>query len=126
MHRPPRTILAACAVFAAIPVTLWAAQPPPAAPNPPPAIAPSLPPTRIVDLTSVEGAQAFAAQWKNMDVKIVEAPAMPNAGPAWKSSYDIQPKAGEMGFDDASWPKIEPKGLLWRRAGWRLSRTRSP
>src|SRR6185503_9887197 len=123
MRRAHRFALVACAALAAIPVTLWAAQAPPAAPNPPPVIAPSLPPTRVVDLTSPDGAAAFSAQWKNMDVKIVEAPAMPNAGPAWKSSYDIQPKAGEMGFDDSSWPAIEPKGLLERRGGGRLFMT---
>jgi len=123
MRRAYYLSLASFAALAAIPVTLWAAQAPPAAPNPPPAIAPSLPPTRVIDLASAEGAAAFGAQWKNMDVKIVEAPAMPNAGPAWKSSYDIQPKAGEMGFDDSSWPKIEPKGLLERRGGGHLFMT---
>ena len=48
---------------------------------------------------------------------------MPNAGPAWKSTYDIQPKAGENNFDDSSWPAIEPKGLLERRGGGRLFMT---
>jgi len=115
---------AACIALAAVPMTIWAAQAPPAqAPNPPPAIAPSLPPSHVVDLASSEGSAAFGAQWKNMDVKIVEGPAMPNAGPAWKTSYDIQPKAGEMGFDDSSWPKIEPKGLLDRRGGGHLFMT---
>ena len=123
MRRAYYLSLASFAALAAIPVTLWAAQAPPAAPNPPPVIAPSLPPTRVIDLASTDGAAAFGAQWKNMDVKIVEAPAMPNAGPAWKSSYDIQPKAGEMGFDDSSWPKIEPKGLLERRGGGHLFMT---
>jgi len=110
--------------LAAVPMTIWAAQAPPAqAPNPLPVIAPSLPPNRVVDLASAEGSAAFGAQWKNMDVKIVEGPAMPNAGPQWKTSYDIQPKAGEMGFDDSSWPKIEPKGLLDRRGGGHLYMT---
>jgi len=123
MRRVHRIALVSCAALAAIPVTLWAAQAPPAAPNPPPVIAPSLPPTRVVDLASAEGAAVLGAQWKNMDVKIVEAPAMPNAGPQWKTSYDVQPKAGEMGFDDSSWSKIEPKGLLERRGGGRLFMT---
>lgn len=122
MHMKALVRLVACAVLAAVPLMLWAAQAP-QAPTPLPAIAPSLPPTRVVDLTSSEGAAAFGAQWKNMDVKIVEVPAMPNAGPAWKTAYDIQPKAGEMGFDDSSWPKIEPKGLLDRRGGGRLFMT---
>jgi hypothetical protein len=122
MHPKALVGFVACAALAAVPLMLWAAQAP-QAPNPPPVIAPSLPPTRVVDLTSSEGAAAFGAQWRNMDVKIVEVPAMPNAGPAWKTAYDIQPKAGEMGFDDSSWPKIEPKGLLDRRGGGRLFMT---
>jgi len=115
--------MAACGSLAAASLTvstIWAAQAPP---NPLPVVAPLLPPTRLVDLTSPEGMAAFGARWKNMDVKIVEVPAMPNAGAAWKTSYDIQPKAGEIGFDDASWPAIEPKGLLERRGGGRLFMT---
>jgi hypothetical protein len=77
----------------------------------------------VVDLATPEGVAAFSAQWKNMDVKIVEAPAMPNAGPAWKMSYDIQPHAGESGFDDSSWQAIDPKGLLERRGGGKLFMT---
>src|SRR5258706_3592193 len=119
-------ILAGCLALAAIPAmisTISAAQAPPAAPNPPPVLAPSLPPSRVVDLATPEGTAAFGAQWKNMDVKIVEVPAMANAGPAWKSAYDIQPHAGEEVFDDSSWPVIEPKGLLERRGGGRIFMT---
>jgi len=120
-------ILAGCVALAAIPAmisTISAAQAPPAAaPNPPPVMAPSLPPSRVVDLATPEGTAAFGAQWKNMDVKIVEVPAMANAGPAWKTAYDIQPHAGEGVFDDSSWPVIEPKGLLERRGGGRIFMT---
>lgn len=120
--------LATAAALAAVPAimvtAISAAQaPPPAAPNPPPVIAPSLPPSRVVDLATAEGAAAFGAQWKNMDAKIVEVPAMPNAGPAWKTAYDLQPKAGEANFDDSSWSNIEPKGLLERRGGGHLFMT---
>jgi len=48
---------------------------------------------------------------------------MPNAGPQWKSAYDLQPKAGEANFDDSKWPAIEPKGLLERRGGGHLFMT---
>ncbi len=122
MHTKALVGLVACAAVAAVPLMPSAAQAP-QAPNPLPVIAPLLPPTRVVDLTSSEGAAVFGARWKNMDVKIVEVPAMPNAGPAWKTAYDIQPKVGEMGFDDSSWPTIEPKGLLDRRGGGRLFMT---
>jgi hypothetical protein len=120
------TAIACCAALAAIPLvtaTRSAAQAPPAAPAPLPVIAPSLPPSRVVDLASADGMAAFNAQWKNMDAKIVEVPAMPNAGPAWKTAYDLQPKAGEGSFDDSSWTAIEPKGLLERRGGGHLFMT---
>ena len=64
-----------------------------------------------------EGIAAFGTQWKNMDAKIVEGPAMPGAGAKWKTAYDIQPHAGESGFDDSSWPTIEAKALDERRGG---------
>jgi len=123
-------ILVTCAALAALPLMIPPvsfAQAPPAVPAPAPAplpvIAPSLPPAYVVNLATPEGMAAFSARWKNMDVKIVEAPAMPNAGPAWKSSYDITPKAGDADFDDSSWPAIEPKGLLERRGGGHLFMT---
>ena len=122
--------LIAGAAFVAITVSNFslaqAPAPAPAAPpNQPPVIAPSLPPAYIADLATPEGVAAFGAQWKNMDVRIVEVPAMPNAGEAWKGkmAYDIQPKAGENNFDDSAWPTIEPKGLLERRGGGRLFMT---
>jgi hypothetical protein len=96
---------------------------PAAPPAPLPTYAPSLPPSLAVDLTTPEGMSAFAAQWKNMDAKIIEVPAMPMAGPAWKTAYDLTPKAGEANFDDSAWPVIEPKGLLERRGGGHLFMT---
>jgi len=110
--------LVACAALAAVPVmiaTLSAAQ----APSPPPApiMPPSLPPSHVVDLMTAEGSAAFGAQWKVMDVKIVEVPAIPNAMPQYKTTYNISPRAGESAFDDSSWPTIEAKDLAARRSG---------
>jgi len=99
-----------------------AGQTPPPAPVIP-VVAPVLPPSRVVDLTTADGMASFGGQWKNMDAKIVEVPAMPNAGPSWKMAYDLQPKAGEANFDDSSWAAIEPKGLLERRGGGHLFMT---
>ena len=48
-----------------------------------------------------EGSAIFGAQWKTMEAKIVGGPAIPNAMPGYTSSYDIQPHAGESGFDDS-------------------------
>ena len=123
-------ILVTCGVIAGLVLVISSvsvAQAPPAPPasaaTPLPVIAPSIPAAYVVNLATAEGMTAFNARWKNMDVKIVEAPAMPNAGEAWKSSYDITPKAGDASFDDSSWPTIEPKGLLERRGGGHLFMT---
>jgi len=68
-----------------------------------------------------EGSTVFGAQWKKMEAKIVEGPAIANAMPGYKTSYDIQPHAGERGFDDSSWPMIGAKGLADRRGGGKVS-----
>ena len=86
-----------------------------------PQIAPVLVPAQVVDLMTADGMAAFGAQWKHMEAKIVEGPALPAAMPDYKTSYDISPHAGEKGFDDSAWPTIEPKGLAGRRGGGKVS-----
>ena len=119
--------MVARAALAAIPMmipTIAAGQapvPPAAAPAPPPQMPPSLVPAQVVDLMTPEGSTAFSAQWKTMEAKIVEGPAIANAMPGYKTSYDIQPHAGERGFDDSSWPIIGAKGLADRRGGGKVS-----
>jgi gluconolactonase len=114
--------LIACAALATAPLTFATqalAQAP--APTSPPQIAPALVPAHVVDLTTADGMTAFGAQWKHMEARIVEGPALPAAMPGYKTSYDIAPHAGEKGFDDSSWPTIEAKGLLDRRGGGKVS-----
>jgi gluconolactonase len=114
--------LIACAALATAPLifaTPSSAQAPP--PTSLPQIAPALVPANVVDLTTADGIAAFSAQWKHMEAKIVEGPALPAAMPGYKTSYDISPHAGEKGFDDSSWPAIEAKGLLDRRGGGKVS-----
>src|SRR5207249_4034201 len=93
----------------------------PAAQPPEPKIPPTLVPSYVVDLMTAEGIGAFEGRWKTMEAKIVEGPALPNAMPGYKTSYDITPHAGEAGFDDSSWPAIEAKGLTDRRGGGKVS-----
>jgi hypothetical protein len=88
----------------------------------PPALAPASPPAYQVDLITAEGSAVFGARWKNRDARIVEVPARPNAAP-WTTAYDIQPRAGDSGFDDSSWPTIDAKGLTDRRGGGGLYMT---
>src|SRR5580704_10312134 len=104
-------------------ITLGQAQTSPAAAPAPPApqMPPSLVPVKVIDLMTTEGSAVFGAQWKTMEAKIVEGPAIANAMPGYKTSYDIQPHAGEPGFDDSSWPIIGAKGLADRRGGGKVS-----
>jgi len=90
--------LVMCAALAAAPMTIptiatgQAPALPAAAPVPPPQLPPSLVPAQVVDLMTPEGPAAFGAQWKTMEAKIVEGPAIANAMPGYKTSYDIQPR----------------------------------
>jgi gluconolactonase len=114
--------LLACAALAGILTVISGmatAQAP--APSPPPQPAPALPPSLSVDLMTAQGAGALGAQWKTVEAKIVEGPAIANHMPGYDKSYDLTPHAGEAGFDDSSWPKIEPKDLAARRGGGKVS-----
>ena len=115
-------MLAACAIVLAVPVVIShsIAQTSPA-PTPPPPPAPQMPPSipaaYVSDLMTNSGSQAFGAQWRTIEAKIVEAKPIPGAMPQYKTTYDITPKAGESAFDDSKWPVIEPKELAARRSG---------
>jgi gluconolactonase len=110
--------LMACVALAAVPLmisTFSIAQAPP--PRPAPIMPPSIPPAHVVDLMSAAGAAALGAQWKVSDVKIVEVPAIQGAMPQYKTTYNIEPRAGGADFDDSKWPTIEAKDLAARRSG---------
>jgi gluconolactonase len=83
-------------------------------------IAPNLPPAYTLDLMTSEGMAPLRAEWRNMDAHIVEVPAMPDAGAAWTTAYDIDPHAGESGYDDSAWPVIAAEALAERRGGGRI------
>src|SRR5215470_921405 len=119
MYRRNLAALLAGAMLATISLTAASAQPLP--PTSPPQIAPALVPAHVVDLLTADGMAAFGAQWKHMEAKIVEGPAQQGALPGYKTSYDISPHAGAKGFDDSSWPALEPKQLLDRRGGGKVS-----
>jgi hypothetical protein len=88
---------------------------------PQPPIAPSLPPAHVVDLMTAAGSAMFDAQWRGMEAKIVECPALSDAMPEFKTTYDIQPFAGVSGFDDADWPVIAASELGAKRGGGMVS-----
>jgi gluconolactonase len=91
------------------------------APAPMPTIAPALPPSRVVNLMTTEGVAALGGQWRHMVVRFVEIPHIPNAMPEYQTTYDVQPHAGEAGFDDSSWPTTAPDHLSDRRGGGKVS-----
>jgi gluconolactonase len=115
-------MLVACAVLLAVPVLITnsiAQTPPvPATPPPPaPQMPPSLPPAYVSDLMTAQGAQAYGAQWRAMEARIVETKPIPGAISQYKTTYDISPKAGDTNFDDSKWPAIDAKDLAVRRTG---------
>ena len=125
MQKKSLVRLLACAALFSLPVMVSLAQTPPAASlaasTPLPVIAPSIPPNYAVDLMTAQGSAAFGAQWKTMEAKIIQVAPIPNALPGYKTGYDIDPHAGESGYDDSSWPVIEAKDLAARRGGGRVS-----
>jgi gluconolactonase len=88
---------------------------------PPHPVAPALPPVHIVDLMTVEGSAVFGAQWRGMEAKIVECPALTDSMPEFKTTYDVEPYAGLSGFDDSGWPVIAADDLGARRGGGMVS-----
>ena len=97
---------------------------PPAAPPrlmPQPPIAPVIPPAHVVDLMTAEGSAAFGARWKAMEAKIVECPALADSMPEYKTTYDVEPHAELLGFDDSAWPEVAPTELGARRGGGMVS-----
>src|SRR5690349_12642871 len=95
------------------------AKPPLLVPHPP--SAPLLPPLHVIDLMTVEGSAVFGAQWKGTEAKIVECPALTDARPEFRTTYDIEPYAGVSGFDDSAWPTISADDLGGRRGGGMVS-----
>jgi len=97
--------------------------PPPANPllSPQPPIAPLTPPVHVVDLMTVAGSAVFGAIWRGREAKIVECPALSDSMPEFKTTYDVEPHAELLGFDDASWPVIAADDLGARRGGGMIS-----
>lgn len=95
------------------------ANPPVAIPQP--TIAPLLPPVHVVDLMTASGSAAFGARWKTREAKLVECPALSDAMPEYRTTYDIDPHAELSGFDDSHWPEVAATDLGARRGGGMVS-----
>ena len=97
---------------------------PPAIPPllmPQPAIAPLVPPVHVVDLMTEAGSALFGARWRAKEAKLIECPALGDAMPEFKTTYDIEPHAEERGFDDSAWPVVAAGDLGAKRGGGMVS-----
>ncbi len=84
-------------------------------------LAPLLPPVHVVDLMTDAGSAAFGAVWRAKEAKLVECPALTDARPQFKSTYDIEPHAELAGFDDSGWEVVPPADLEGKRGGGMVS-----
>ena len=100
-----------------------ASVPPPMPPllMPQPPIPPLVPPLHVVDLMTAAGSAAFGARWTAREAKIVECPALTDAMPEFRTTYDIEPHAEELGFDDTDWQVVPATELGAKRGGGMVS-----
>ncbi len=84
-------------------------------------LAPLLPPVHAVDLMTVAGSAAFRAVWRAKEARLVECPALSDARPEFKTTYDVEPHAEIPGFDDAAWELVPATDLGGKRGGGMVS-----
>jgi hypothetical protein len=89
--------------------------------QPQPPIAPLVPPVHVVDLMTEAGSAVFGARWRGIEAKIAECAALADAMPEFKTTYDVEPHAELLGFDDSAWPEIPASDLAARRGGGMVS-----
>ena len=84
-------------------------------------LAPLLPPVHVVDLMTDAGSAAFGAVWRAREARLVECPALSDARPEYKTTYDVEPHAELIGFDDSGWELVPPTDLGGKRGGGMVS-----
>ena len=100
-------------------VSLLPTSPPLLAPQPP--IAPLTPPVHVVDLMTPAGSAAFGAVGRGIEAKLVECPALSDSRPEFRTTYEVEPHAELVGFDDSAWPIVPADDLGGRRGGGMVS-----
>ena len=97
--------------------------PPPKYPQqaPQPAIAPLTPPNLSVDLMTLPGSATMGAVWKGKEALLVTVPALSDSMPEFKTTYDVEPHAEILGYDDSAWTDIAATDLGARRGGGMVS-----
>jgi len=83
-------------------------------------VAPDLPAARTLSLMTSDASAILNAEWRVMDARIVEVPAMEREVDTWPMAYDIDPHAGGSDYDDSDWPVITAEELSTRRGGGRI------
>lgn len=83
-------------------------------------------PEATLDLATRDGVDAVGARWRTHAVRLVEtqhrapdADGQPTGAPV--ATFDYEPHAGVLGFDDADWETLAPESLAARRGNGRLS-----
>ncbi len=89
--------------------------------QPQPQIAPVVPPAHVVNLMTREGSAAFGARWRGKEAKLVECPSLSDSMAEFPSTYDVEPHAELVGFDDSAWKEIAADDLGARRGGGMVS-----
>jgi hypothetical protein len=89
--------------------------------SPQPALAPLTPPVHVIDLMTDAGSAVFGAVWRGKEAKIVECPALSDSRPEFKTTYDVEPHAEFVGFNDSGWEVVPPTDLGGRRGGGMIS-----
>lgn len=107
-------LLAVTIASAAVVTIAWAAPQATEAPA-----APTAKPDATLDLMTREGAAAAKAQWKFAEARIVEAENTREG--VTVRTHDIEPRAGDADFNDATWEQIDATSLGQRRTGGKLA-----
>ena len=89
------------------------------APQPP--LAPLTPPVHVIDLMTPEGSAVFGAVWRGKEAKLVECPALSDSRPEFPTTYDVEPHAELLGYDDSGWAIVPADDLGGRRGGGMIS-----
>lgn len=83
-------------------------------------------PDAVIDLSTQEGVALVRGTWRWTDAAPVrvahrapDAEGQPTG--AAVETWDLEPRAGGIAFDDSQWTRVEPNGLSERRGNGRLS-----
>lgn len=82
-------------------------------------------PEAVIDLATQDGVGMVQGEWRYSDTKIIEVDfkgAGPDGQPTGSPvrTYDYEPHAGAVDFDDSKWEVIDPTTLNRRRANGRI------